>query len=208
MAWAKTSIRRLLLVLSVTGGCLSLSTCGVDKLLKPPPGGTLQITPTWLEDSAAAGSIAARVTSIQISNGATGVLGWTAAVSRASSWLHLGTLSGNAPGTLAMSADPSGLGVGVYHDTIVVSAMSGGGEAHIPIQFTVHPCAIQPLVIGDNAAAVAVSDRLAERGLLVPAIRPPTVPQGSARLRISLSAVHSEADVARLVESLNALARQ
>ncbi|HEX6065817.1 MAG TPA: 8-amino-7-oxononanoate synthase [Longimicrobiales bacterium] len=68
--------------------------------------------------------------------------------------------------------------------------------------------AIQPLVIGDNAAAVAVSDRLAERGLLVPAIRPPTVPPGSARLRISLSAAHSEADVARLTESLNALARQ
>ncbi|MGQ0748928.1 MAG: 8-amino-7-oxononanoate synthase [Betaproteobacteria bacterium] len=68
--------------------------------------------------------------------------------------------------------------------------------------------AIQPLVIGDHAAAVAVSERLAERGLLVPAIRPPTVPAGSARLRISLSAAHSEADVARLVESLNTLARQ
>ena len=68
--------------------------------------------------------------------------------------------------------------------------------------------AIQPLVIGDNAAAVALSERLAEQGLLVPAIRPPTVPPGSARLRISLSAAHSEADVTRLIESLNALARQ
>jgi 8-amino-7-oxononanoate synthase len=68
--------------------------------------------------------------------------------------------------------------------------------------------AIQPLVIGDNAAAVAVSEKLVEHGLLVPAIRPPTVPPGSARLRISLSAGHSEADVTRLIESLNALARQ
>jgi 8-amino-7-oxononanoate synthase len=67
--------------------------------------------------------------------------------------------------------------------------------------------AIQPLVIGDNAAAVAVSEKLVEHGLLVPAIRPPTVPPGSARLRISLSAGHSEADVTRLIESLNALAR-
>ena len=124
-----------------------MSTCGVDKLLKPAPGGILQVTPPQLDDSAAAGSIAARITSLQISNGAAGVLGWTAAVSRASPWLQLGTLSGNAPGTLGMSADPTGLGVGVYHDTIVVAAMSGGGEARIPVQFTVHPCVIDSLVI-------------------------------------------------------------
>jgi len=68
--------------------------------------------------------------------------------------------------------------------------------------------AIQPLVIGSNAEAIAVSERLAERGLLVPAIRPPTVPQGTARLRISLSAAHSEDDVGRLVEALNDIARQ
>src|SRR5512145_817154 len=148
MAWAiRTPIRRLLLVLSVTGGSLSLSTCGVDKLLKPAPGGILQVTPPRLDDSAAAGSMAARITSLQISNGASGALGWTAAVSRASPWLQLGTLSGNAPGTLAMSADPTGLGVGVYHDTIVVAAMSGGGEARIPVQFSVHACLIQSLVI-------------------------------------------------------------
>src|SRR5262245_57832881 len=147
MAWATTPIRRLSLLLSVTGGCLALSTCGVDKLLKPAPGGILQVTPPRLDDSAAAGSMAARITSLQIANGAAGVLGWTAAISRASPWLQLGTLSGNAPGTLAMSADPTGLDVGVYHDTIVVAAMSGGGEARIPVQFTVHPCDIQSLVI-------------------------------------------------------------
>ena len=65
--------------------------------------------------------------------------------------------------------------------------------------------AIQPLVIGANADAVALSEQLAQRGLLVPAIRPPTVPQGTARLRISLSAAHSEEDVGRLVAALNAL---
>jgi 8-amino-7-oxononanoate synthase len=65
--------------------------------------------------------------------------------------------------------------------------------------------AIQPLVIGANADAVALSEQLAQRGLLVPAIRPPTVPEGTARLRISLSAAHSTDDVGRLVAALNAL---
>ena len=61
---------------------------------------------------------------------------------------------------------------------------------------------IQPLLAGGNDAALALSARLAATGLLVPAIRPPTVPQGTARLRISLSADHEVADVARLVAAL------
>jgi 8-amino-7-oxononanoate synthase len=63
--------------------------------------------------------------------------------------------------------------------------------------------AIQPLIVGENCAAVALSETLERAGILVPAIRPPTVPKGSARLRISLSAAHSEADVDRLVEALH-----
>jgi len=66
---------------------------------------------------------------------------------------------------------------------------------------------IQPLVIGGNGEAVAVSRALAARGLLVPAIRPPTVPRGTARLRISLSANHHIEDVERLTEALMSLAR-
>ena len=65
--------------------------------------------------------------------------------------------------------------------------------------------AIQPLIIGANAEAVAVAEALARGGLLVPAIRPPTVPAGTARLRISLSAAHVPDDVERLVAALNAL---
>jgi len=57
---------------------------------------------------------------------------------------------------------------------------------------------IQPLMIGGNAEALALSAALRERGMLVPAIRPPTVPEGTARLRISLSAAHVEDDVACL----------
>jgi 8-amino-7-oxononanoate synthase len=65
--------------------------------------------------------------------------------------------------------------------------------------------AIQPLIIGGNEEAVAVSLALARDGLLVPAIRPPTVPAGTARLRISLSAAHEIGDVERLARALNAL---
>ena len=64
---------------------------------------------------------------------------------------------------------------------------------------------IQPLVVGSNEDAVALSGALAERGLLVPAIRPPTVPAGTARLRISLSAAHDVADVERLARALTML---
>jgi 8-amino-7-oxononanoate synthase len=64
------------------------------------------------------------------------------------------------------------------------------------------PTAIQPLVIGDNRAAVDVAAKLAARGVLVPVIRPPTVPPGTARLRISLSAAHTRGDVRVLCDAL------
>ncbi len=56
--------------------------------------------------------------------------------------------------------------------------------------------AIVPVAVGDEVAAVAVADRLAEAGFWVPAVRYPTVARGAARLRLTLSAAHSEADVA------------
>lgn len=61
---------------------------------------------------------------------------------------------------------------------------------------------IQPVVIGGNAKAVAVSKKLLEYGLLVPAIRTPTVPKNTARLRITLSSAHRDEDIARLVAAL------
>jgi 8-amino-7-oxononanoate synthase len=65
---------------------------------------------------------------------------------------------------------------------------------------------VQALVIGPNDQALTVMDGLLERGLWVPAIRPPTVPQGTARLRIALSAAHTEADINRLIQALCELA--
>lgn len=63
--------------------------------------------------------------------------------------------------------------------------------------------AIQPLIIGDNLQSLAVSEYLQTHGILVPAIRPPTVPVGTARLRISLSAAHTVDDVEKLIRALH-----
>lgn len=65
---------------------------------------------------------------------------------------------------------------------------------------------IQPWVVGENATAVRLSQALLARDILVPAIRTPTVPAGTARLRITLSAAHSDADVTQLIEALHELA--
>jgi 8-amino-7-oxononanoate synthase len=64
---------------------------------------------------------------------------------------------------------------------------------------------IQPVIIGANEETVAVSEALREQGIWVPAIRPPTVPRGQARLRVSLSAAHSVEDVERLMRALSDL---
>jgi 8-amino-7-oxononanoate synthase len=65
---------------------------------------------------------------------------------------------------------------------------------------------IQPIVVGTNDAAVGLAAELMSRGFWVPAIRPPTVPHGTARLRVSLTAAHALADVDALVDELADLA--
>ena len=64
------------------------------------------------------------------------------------------------------------------------------------------PSAIIPIIIGENEAALSAAARLQERGFLVPAIRFPTVPKGSARLRITLSAAHRPDDITSLKSAL------
>ncbi len=63
--------------------------------------------------------------------------------------------------------------------------------------------AVQPLLVGSNHDAVGLSEHLQSKGILVPAIRPPTVPKNTARLRISLSAAHSEKDILELTDAIN-----
>ncbi len=67
---------------------------------------------------------------------------------------------------------------------------------------------IQPLIVGGNKEALALSEYLQTSGILVPAIRPPTVPAGSARLRISLSAAHTLEDVEKLVAAIHQAERE
>jgi len=61
---------------------------------------------------------------------------------------------------------------------------------------------IQPVPVGDSGAALAASARLEDAGFYVPAVRPPTVPRGRARLRLTLSALHTQSDVERLLDAL------
>ena len=82
-------------------------------------------------------------------------------------------------------------------------------EMHFSQWEKVHSCtAIQPVILGSNANALLAAKLLDEAGYWIPAIRPPTVPQGSARLRITFSANHSEADLRQLIATLNAIEKQ
>ncbi|MHC9057538.1 8-amino-7-oxononanoate synthase [Pantoea sp. y20] len=74
--------------------------------------------------------------------------------------------------------------------------------ADLPWQLVDSASAIQPLIVGENSAAMALSQRLAQAGYWVSAIRPPTVPPGTARLRITLTAAHHTDDIDRLLEAL------
>ena len=77
------------------------------------------------------------------------------------------------------------------------------GAAGLPYKLTGSQTAIQPVIVGENQPALDLAARLRERGLWVSAIRPPTVPPGSARLRITLTAAHGPEDIDFLLESLH-----
>jgi 8-amino-7-oxononanoate synthase len=76
----------------------------------------------------------------------------------------------------------------------------GAAQLGITVLDSVTP--IQALILGEAQAAIAASEALRARGILVPAIRLPTVPAGGARLRITFSASHTHAHVERLLEAL------
>lgn len=78
---------------------------------------------------------------------------------------------------------------------------NGVMELGLPVQDSETP--IQPLIVGPGEEAVRISTELLRSGILVAAIRPPTVPAGSSRLRITLTAVHTETQVNRLLDALS-----
>ena len=76
---------------------------------------------------------------------------------------------------------------------------------HLDIKLTESQTAIQPIIIGDEEKAILMSEQLLNHGLLVTAIRPPTVPKGTARLRVTLSATHTKNQIEQLIEALTTL---
>lgn len=82
------------------------------------------------------------------------------------------------------------------------------GVSRLGLQLMPSRTPIQPVVVGSAAAAVTASAALFELGLWVPAIRPPTVPDGSSRLRCTFSAAHGTEDIDRLLEAMAALVQR
>ncbi len=84
--------------------------------------------------------------------------------------------------------------------TLIAQFRQGAARLGLTLMDSFTP--IQPILVGDAGRALRLSQLLRERGLLVTAIRPPTVPAGSARLRVTLSAAHSSAQVQQLLDAL------
>lgn len=78
------------------------------------------------------------------------------------------------------------------------------GVRDLPYQTTDSHSAIQPLIVGENRRALTLAQQLRERNLWVTAIRPPTVPAGTARLRLTLTAAHQTQDIDNVLEALYA----
>jgi len=79
------------------------------------------------------------------------------------------------------------------------------GASELGINVMPSDTPIQPVIVGAAGATIAASQGLESRGIMITAIRPPTVPQGTSRLRITLTAAHTHADVDRLLTAIDAV---
>lgn len=93
----------------------------------------------------------------------------------------------------------------VHLHTLIARFRAGAAQLDLPLQHS--STAIQPVLVGDAARALRLSQALYTRGILISAIRPPTVPKNTARLRITISAAHSEAQIDRLLDALQEIFR-
>jgi 8-amino-7-oxononanoate synthase len=94
----------------------------------------------------------------------------------------------------------------VHLQALIKRFRRGAEQLGLPLLDSMTP--IQPLVVRDAGAALALSEGLREQGILVSAIRPPTVPIGTARLRITLSAAHQEVHIDRLLSALTTVMKR
>ncbi|MBI3343560.1 MAG: 8-amino-7-oxononanoate synthase [Gammaproteobacteria bacterium] len=84
--------------------------------------------------------------------------------------------------------------------SLITRFRSGAAQLGLPLLPSATP--IQPLIVGESERALALSEKLYARGIVITAIHPPTIPKGQARLRITLSAAHTEQHIDRLLETL------
>jgi 8-amino-7-oxononanoate synthase len=89
----------------------------------------------------------------------------------------------------------------------IAAFRAGIGALNLPYTLLPSRTGIQALVIGDNATTLTIASNLLKQGYWVPAIRPPTVPAGTARLRISLSAAHTPAHIQGLIHAIGCACR-
>jgi 8-amino-7-oxononanoate synthase len=106
---------------------------------------------------------------------------------------------------------PSPADMAAAHAAVDLVRSTEGGELiarlrrHVDRVRPGHPSPIVPMVVGDERDALALAEALLERGILVPAIRPPTVAPGTSRLRVALSAAHTDEQIDQLVAALDEL---
>ena len=119
------------------GGACTDSLCGCT----PRYGPLLKVTPDMFLDSAAVGSTTPRVMTIEVINDGSGELRWRAFVRHASPWLTMTPDTGTAGVTPApqLQANPTGLAVGIYRDTVIVADRAGTGSLQVPVEFRIYP---------------------------------------------------------------------
>lgn len=135
--------------------------------------------------------------------GATNVVEWL--MQRARTYIFTTAASPIVAATLIKSLDLIKHGDARRSHLLLLIERLRSGLQNTRWQLMPSPTAIQPILIGDNDAALHIAQALAEQGIWVPAIRPPTVPKSSARLRITLSAAHSIGQLERLLAALRQL---
>lgn len=121
--------------LCLAGACTD-SLCGCT-----PVGQLLRVTPVMLLDSASVGSTTPRVMTFEVMNDGGGQLRWRAFLKHASPWLSMAPDTGTAGQTPApqLQANPTGLVVGSYRDTVVVADRAGTGSLEVPVEFRIYP---------------------------------------------------------------------
>ncbi len=112
-------------------------------------------------------------------------------------------LAAAASAAVDIARDDTGRRARLHHH--ITQFRDGAAQRGIPLLPSQTP--IQPVPVGDSATAVVAAQRLEDAGFYVPPIRAPSVPANGARLRVSLSAVHAEADIERLLDALAAALR-